>query len=307
MILLPRRAFTLLFLAPLLWGTVPPLAAADDTLPEGARACLGTSRFGHVSTVAAVFPLTDGTRLLTMTIDAHLHVWDIASGKKEFDIAATATPSSLSAMLSPDGKSVATVSQLERVLCIWNLANGKELQRFPPLPAEQAFRMATWSHDGKLLVSSHEDGVIRTWDAATGKGLRQLSLPPAIINPNGKAQLSTVFFMPDDKSLGVIDDRSVRVIDPDNGKELRWFGGHTASITGLGFAPDGKLMATVGGDRHARLGDVATGKTTAQLPLPVGGGRSLEFSGDGKLLAVGRRRRLRSHFRRRLREGGKAD
>src|SRR5207248_8069656 len=94
-------------------------------------------------------------------------------------------------------------------------------------------------------------------------------------------------FLPDGKALAVVEDWSVRVLDPEGGKELRWFGGHTAPITTIGFSPDGKLLATVAADRHARLWDVTTGKTVARLPLPVGGGRHLGFDGDGKLLAVG--------------------
>ena len=173
------------------------------------------------------------------------------------------------------------------VLCLWDLATGKQIQRFPPLPAAQAFRQVLWSPDSKSLVSYHDDYMIRIWDVATAKELRRLSLPPSIIQINGVAVSPAVFFMPDGKSLGIIEDWSVRVLDAADGKELRWFGGHTTPITSLALAPGGKMLATVAGDRHARLWDIATAKTVAKLPLPVGGGRLLSFDGAGKLLAVG--------------------
>ena len=58
--------------------------------------------------------------------------------------------------------------------------------------------------------------------------------------------------MPDGKSLGIIEDWSLRVVDPADSKELRWFGGHTAPISSVGFAPGGKLLATVAADQMER-------------------------------------------------------
>jgi WD40 repeat protein len=277
---LSRR--TLTFAALLL---LAPPARPAEPLPEAARARLGEARFAHPGPVNWVVPLADGKRLLTMAAgERRLRVWDAATGKEDSAFEVAPRSGAVYAALSADRKSVAVVGSDDRVIRIWDLATGKEVRQFAALPANQAFFHLAWAPDGKALISYHHDRVVRVWDAATGKEERQLQLAPAVTS-NTAGLL--VRFMPDGKSLAVAEDWSVRVLDAESGKELRWFGGHTTPITTISFSPDGKLLATVASDRHARLWDVATGKTVALLSLPVGGGRHLGFDGDGKLLAVG--------------------
>ena len=90
----------------------------------------------------------------------------------------------------------------------------------------------------------------------------------------------------------------IRLWDAATGKELRRFGGHTISITGIAFSPDGKRLASAEID-GVRVWDVATGKTTLEVgekairteftPLRIA------FSPDGKSPRC-RRRRKRDPF-----------
>jgi WD40 repeat protein len=263
-----------------------PAVSAADALPEGARVRFGESRFGHSGVANWVAVLPDGKRLLTLG-NHRLRVWDIASGKQESEFAFAQGAGLVHFSLSPDRKALATVNSLDRIVHIWDLATGKEDHQFPALPPNQAFYYIAYSPDGKSLLSYHNDRNVRIWDVATGKEERQLTLAPTVTPTVANAAGLVVTWMPDGKALAVLEEWSVRVIDPADGKELRFFGGHTAPIATIAFSPDGKLMATVASDRSARLWDVATAKTVAQLPLPIGGGRHLSFDGDGKLLAVG--------------------
>jgi WD40 repeat protein len=60
---------------------------------------------------------------------------------------------------------------------------------------------------------------------------------------------------------------------------------HAAGVAQAAFSPDGKMLASVGGDGALRFWDPATGKPGRVLQLERGG-RGLAFSPDGKAVAV---------------------
>jgi WD40 repeat protein len=180
-----------------------------------------------------------------------------------------------------------------------------------------AVRSASFSPDGRTIVTAGSDGRAMLWDAAHGTLLHTLvhsgSLLSAVFSPDGRLVATTgtddrakiwdtatgnlllslaypapvlgAVFNPDATRLVIYgNDHFARVFDLTSGAQLMSLD-QQGNLTSATFSRDGKVIATTGRDGTARLWNAADG-TLAHTLQARGNVLAAAFSPDGQWLAT---------------------
>ena len=166
-------------------------------------------------------------------------------------------------------------SEATRVIKLWDVATG-ELKATLSGHTKK-IKNIVFSPDGKSLASASNDGTVRLWDSATGEHKVTLT---------GHAG-GVLSFSPDGSKLASAVGELIRLWDVATNSLALTFAAHANSIDTLIYSPDGKRVATRGGDNNVCLWDANTGEflnilkgdTTTDVS-------SIDFLKDGKTLAI---------------------
>ena len=242
---------------------------------------------GHTDSVFSVAFNPDEKFFASGYADGSIRFWDAETGrhlktfKKGYDDAS-------GLVFSLDGKTLAYAAGLD--IRLQDARTGEEKMLLTG--HKWGMQSMALSPDGDILASGSEDMTIRLWDMHTGEHKKTLS--------GHKHRVYSVAFSPDGKTLASgSDDNTIRLWDVDTGETQRILTGHAGEfevdngpfsvegVKSVAFSPDGKTLASGGGDNVIHLWDIGTGKRKVTLFGHTGGVFSLAFSPDGKTLASG--------------------
>lgn len=282
-----------------LWdvATGKPLRTVSAYVPEGGPR--GAAQMGNRVAVriaiAAGGRMTrsdlvfspDGKAVAASLENATIRQFDTGTGN---EIAATAGHLSGVIATGSDGRTVVTVSK--ESVRVWD-ASGKQERQWPLAPPAIS---AAVSRDAKLVATSSAGGVVRLWDAATGKKVRDVETK--------RADAAGLGFSPDGKVLATKSElnAAVNLWDTATGNHIRTIGQDGEPVLSGGrvmldysgvqtpviaFSPDGRLIAAAGDKKQLSIWDAATGSPVSEI-LSTGRGvvYAFAFSENGHAIVT---------------------
>jgi WD40 repeat protein len=218
----------------------------------------------------------DGLRVVTASGDNAARVWDTDGGKvvTALEHGDKNVSSVLEARFSPDGQRIITVSS-DGTAWLWATDTGRNLARFSDgvetlemiqviqsnlvtelrhsgtsatVPTMTGIVRASFSPNGRALVTASANGIAQVWDTETAH---------LLFNLKHDGPVSRVAFSPDGQSIATTSkDHTARVWGATDGRELVRLN-HDAPVSEAAFSPDGRELVTACDDGTARIWDVS--------------------------------------------------
>jgi WD40 repeat protein len=225
----------------------------------------------------------DKTRVITLTSDGYLRLWQTADGStmpapSEY-LHSEATRISLSA----DGEHALIINDAG-VVHIMKFGSRYEEEIF--LQHRKRIKVAVFSLDGARIVTGGEDGVAQVWDATTGKPLIEHPgrHPDAVPEDNSSMEVRSR-----DRRRVIVttDPTTAQVMYSSTRQPVSSPLQHRNKITSMAFSPDGDRVVTACNDGIVQVWDVRGGnKISPSLPHEHGIG-FVAFSPDGSRVVTG--------------------
>jgi WD40 repeat protein len=266
------------------------------------------ARLSHDAAVLQAAFSPDSRELVTACDDGTARIWDVST---EFEVAREKQlkASQRDAFLSPDMQRMKLAIARATSHGV-RLSLNREIAR---LQHDGKVTQATFSADGRMVLTASEDRTARIWEALTGRELARLEhgtgVESALFSPDSKrivtaslgnaaqlwdvslslglglshdANIQQAVFSRDGRYvLTSSDDHTARVWEAETGRQVALLH-HDDAVRSAVFSADGLRIMTISGDRFATIWDASTGREIGRLSHSINKVRQVAFWPDGR-------------------------
>ncbi len=253
------------------WNTTTGdhLAAFTPRGHKGWGSTLGFSADG--TTLMSVGSLRQGNTVRSWDIDGNKEVAPMRL--PQLSVRNTAT-------FSPDGKTLAGVTNDTNTIGLWDLQTGT--QRATLIGHTWFVETLTFSSDGGLLASGDRTGAIYVWDTESGHRKKTLK--------GHQVSVKALAFSPDNSTLASANHQSLRLWNVNTSTLrtdlIKYEDLGQAETIALAFSPDGEMLASVGRSKIL-LWDVDAHRLLPELARRGTRVKIITFSPDSATLLIG--------------------
>jgi WD40 repeat protein len=240
----------------------------------------------------------DGTRLAIATNDS-ASIWDAVGARAlhhlDLQPARPGWPTEL--VFSTDGAWLATASNVDSFVNLWNASTGSFVRHFVvPLALQNPTVAFAFSPDGMSLISatinvSSSESVdagrrrvqidtttrVCVWETATGRQVSTVDIP----------ETRLIELSPDGRLIVGASGNAFRVREVSTGREIRAIPYSRGYLTVSAFSPDSRLVALGYEDGAVHLWDVQSSTEVQRFAGHAAAVSALAFARDGSRLASG--------------------
>ena len=258
----------------------------------------GTLRLWNVSVVekprpSAVLPTKNGVvhslsfgpkgsnLLATGHGDYSVRLWTLGKQTRERAILDGHGGTIFDVAISPKKASAMATASSDWTVRLWDLTVPRPVQRTVLKGHWSHVYSASFSPDGKSIVSGSDDRTLRLWDA-TGSEPKE-----KYVFKKEPFAVYTLTYSPDGKVVAYAGNNTVaRLWEPERRWIVRSFTGHPTHISALAFSPDGKRLVTASKET-LRTFNVATGQPEREFKGHTTYINAVAFSPDGRHILSG--------------------
>jgi WD40 repeat protein len=200
-----------------------------------------------------------------------ISVIDVPSGKQLHRFKGSDKRGFMVLAISPDGKKLAAGTWEEKPhFHLWDLDTGKKV---PSCDPDHWVGSIVFSPDSRLVAlgsGGDHSNCVSVWEVATATRVHLFDKQP---NAMVAAFSSTGRYLATGGNAGSLvqirkpEENMVRVWELTTGKQAAEFAGHHSGVTALAFAPDGRTLASGGGDSQILLWDLPDRRTDSRRPI----------------------------------------